>query len=398
MEIRLKLIRPAFVALVTSAIMAGCTGMGTGLSKPAKYERVPAEIIPLTLEYLVEQQKQIAAGLGDALAFRDDPVFADYSSSIYDYRIGAGDILDITVPTFASLVTPSAGGNTGAGGLPAIQDAGYVVSRAGYISVPYVGEMAVEGLTLTEARNNLVAALSKYIRSPQVSLTVREFRSQKVLISGQVDVPGFVPVTDIPLTVFGVLSKAGSVQATAAADTVFADGQGQGGAQSLPALEPDLSRVALKRSGATTFIDVMAMQESQDFSRDFVLQDGDILHVPPLERAQVFALGEFARQGTLRIVNNQSTLAQALLAAGGFDKESVDTSEIYVLRGDLDRPTVFHLNMAKVDSMLLADAFQLRDHDVIYASEAGISKWNRFLNQIFPTLQRLIFGAVAAGA
>lgn len=393
--------RPHFIAVASLCGLAGCTGLSGGLPVAADYERLPADVVAIDVDYLVDQRFSTEFAERDVsdgelpLASRV-PETSSWSTIVdrsdYAYRIGAGDVLGITVPAIASLgAGPAAPSQS-----DPQQDAGYVVASDGTIRVPYVGQLRVGGLTVPQAQDLLVSELSAYIRSPEINLTVREFRSQQVLISGQVQEQGFLPVTDVPLSVFRALTVSGGVAFTRARDSVGRSqgSGGQGGGNS--PIEPDFSEVTLKRGDRRVQIDVLRMARLQDFSQDYILSGGDVLYVPPLDRGQVFMLGEVPSQGILEITSSHTSLAQVIGAAGGVLKQSAKPSRIYVIRGDLTRPVVYHLNMKKVDAMLLADAFPLYDHDVVYVSEAGISRWNRFLDQLIPSIQRLLIGPATA--
>jgi protein involved in polysaccharide export with SLBB domain len=67
----------------------------------------------------------------------------------------------------------------------------YRISEQGQIRFPLVGLVRVAGLTATEIEDRLRAELQKgFLRSPQVTVFVREFNSKKIFIFGEVAKPG----------------------------------------------------------------------------------------------------------------------------------------------------------------------------------------------------------------
>ena len=113
----------------------------------------------------------LAAAVGAPSAERDSPApaFAPTAS----YRLGPGDVIDITVFEVEELSKPA------------------VVSPDGSVSLPLIGQVAVAGLTTGEAAGHLRALYSKnLLRNPQITVAVREYHSQPVSVLGAVRRPG----------------------------------------------------------------------------------------------------------------------------------------------------------------------------------------------------------------
>jgi polysaccharide biosynthesis/export protein len=66
---------------------------------------------------------------------------------------------------------------------------------AGNISLPLAGTINGAGMTLSELTGELTQRLSRYIRTPQVSINLEETTSQNVTVYGQVQQPGQFPIT-----------------------------------------------------------------------------------------------------------------------------------------------------------------------------------------------------------
>jgi polysaccharide export outer membrane protein len=93
------------------------------------------------------------------------------------YKIGPQDVLDISVfkaPELARSVQ---------------------VAESGTINLPLVGEVHAVGKTAQEVERDLAKRLrAKYMQSPQVTVYVKEFNSQRVTIEGAVKKPGVYPL------------------------------------------------------------------------------------------------------------------------------------------------------------------------------------------------------------
>jgi polysaccharide export outer membrane protein len=68
------------------------------------------------------------------------------------------------------------------------------VAEVGTINLPLVGTIPAAGRTAPEVERDLQARLgAKYLKSPQVTVYVKEFNSQRVTVQGAVRKPGVFP-------------------------------------------------------------------------------------------------------------------------------------------------------------------------------------------------------------
>src|SRR5689334_20957885 len=93
------------------------------------------------------------------------------------YKIGAMDVLDISVFQVPELTK-------------SVQ-----VADTGTINLPLVGEIAVVGKTAQQVERDLTARLgAKYLQNPQVTVYVKEYNSHQVTIQGEIKKPGVFPL------------------------------------------------------------------------------------------------------------------------------------------------------------------------------------------------------------
>ena len=94
-----------------------------------------------------------------------------------DYRIGSEDLLDVQVF-----------------GVDQLSRTVRVNSR-GVISLPLIGSLEVAGMTAQEAESYITRRLAdSYLQNPQVSLFIKEFTTQRVIVEGAVARPGVYPL------------------------------------------------------------------------------------------------------------------------------------------------------------------------------------------------------------
>lgn len=313
-------------------------------------EALPVSLIPITPETVktqyraAQQQSPIAQG--------------PLSETDYHYRVGPQDILNIIVWEHPELTIPT-------GGQRPVQQDGHKVSSDGTIFYPYVGIVQVAGKTTSEIRDVLTERLSRYIRKPQLDVRVVEFNSQKVHVSGAVGKPGVVPITDQPLRLADVVSSAG-------VDTERAD----------------IQEVVLTRDGRNQVFNLLDLFYRGDLSQDIQLQDRDIVYIPVNSIRKVYVMGEVLKPLAMPMVEGKLSLADAL-ASAGIDQRSADSERIFVLRQGEEKPLAYHLDASEPAGLILATAFPLQPLDVVFVSTANISRWNRVLTQLLPTVQTL---------
>jgi polysaccharide export outer membrane protein len=277
----------------------------------------------------------------------------------YQYRVGPQDVLTVTVWDHPELTIP-------AGEFRPPEAAGHLVAADGNMFFPYVGLVKVLGRTLEDIRIELTRRLAKYVENPQLDVRVAAFRSQKVLVVGEVKQPGVLPITDVPLTALEAINRVGGI-----------------------ALEADLQNVIVTRQGEIRKLDLQSLYDAGDLSQNLLLQDGDVVHVPDRNRNRIYVLGEVVKPATYPMNKGRMNLAEAIGLSEGFDRLSSDPSQVYVIRGELNQPNVYRLDASSPDALLLATQFPLQPQDVVFVSSTNLVRWNRVMSQILPTIQGL---------
>ncbi|RYG10362.1 MAG: sugar transporter [Burkholderiales bacterium] len=292
------------------------------------------------------------------------------------YRIGPGDVLNITVwdhpeiQARPAVATTDTSGVSGVLGVP-----GYSVSPDGLVQFPYVGTVQVAGLTELQARAKLATALGKYFKEPQVTLQIQAYRAGRVYVEGEVRLPGLQAINDTAMTLPVALGRAGSVLATA-----------------------DRSALTITRDGKTTRVDLQQLAAQGVDPASIVLRNGDVVRVLAREDTRVFVLGEVSKAGSQLMRNGRLTLNEALGDAGGVSPISGDPRQIYVVRnGASGLADVFYLDASTTANYALAEGFELQAKDVVFVDPVPLVSWNRVVSLILPTAQTANTARDAAG-
>lgn len=216
-------------------------------------------------------------------AFAADPI---------PYHIGTGDLLQVNIWQEPDL--------TGT----------YPVAKDGTVTINWLEPVKIEGLSLDDAKKVLTKAIGQYVKQPVVTITVAEYRSQKVTILGEVKNPGQYFLKNDASLLNLLLRDAGGTTAIAGdAISIVHASKGPGG------------------TPETITIDRERLLQG-DPTQNIVLQGGDTILVPQgTGRAgtsvstinSVFVVGEVVNNGSFK-VREGYTVMSAILDAGGFTK------------------------------------------------------------------------------
>ncbi|MDO6639198.1 polysaccharide export protein [Shewanella sp. 5_MG-2023] len=343
-------------------LLAGCAIPGSNITSDGKNVISTNENVDLTqVNVYALTPSTINQFKSKPVISQNNPVLESAIAS-YEYLIGVGDVLNITIWDHPELTIP-------AGSYRSATDSGNWVHADGTIYYPYIGNVSVAGRTVREVRTEITQRLTKYIESPQVDVSLAAFRSKKAYITGEVSKPGQLPLTNIPLTILDAVSFVGGLSADA-----------------------DWRDVSLTRKGETESLSLFALMQKGDLQQNRLLQDGDIVHIPRNDNQKVFVLGEVKDPKLLKIDRLGMSLTEALSEVGGINEFQADATGVFVIRSRNSENNnemladIFQLDISDATALAMGTEFELQPYDVVYVTAAPISRWNRILSQLMPTI------------
>ena len=279
------------------------------------------------------------------------------------YKVGSGDKLFIYV--YGETERLSAALARGAAINPIFEK---IVRDDGTIFYPNAGILDVADKTIEEIRLLLTEKLSSVLNNPQVDVSVSEFKSKKIVVSGNFANVGAFPITTVPQTLSETVATANPY--------------GMNGQEPLG----DLTSINFTREGFTYEIDYEYLTRNSQIQNFIYMKNGDVIHLPDNSLNQVHVLGEASNPTSINIKRKSIPLSTALAQARGLNQSTSKGKEVFILRSvDYEgKPRIFKADISSPTGYLLAGKFNVQAQDIVFIGTAGVTSWSRFINQVLP--------------
>ena len=239
----------------------------------------------------------------------------------------------------------------------------------GTIFYPNAGILKADGKTVEELRKDLTLKLSTVLKDPQIDVSITEYNSQKIIVSGVFESPGSYSIETVPKTLAQVISTANPIQNN------FSDYE-----------RGDLTSLKLTRDGSIYDIDYEYLSRNSQLLSNIYLKNGDVIHLSDSSLMNVFVLGEAQEPKTIRINRRNLPLSSVLGQAKGLDNAYSKNSSVYIFRpSDAEnQPRIFRIDMTSPSGYLLADKFEVHSRDIVYIGTKNVTNWSRIFRQLIP--------------
>lgn len=287
----------------------------------------------------------------------DDVRMVSDTSANSAYRLGANDIIAVTVYLHPDLSAPApgVGGNVG----------GVLITSDGTAELPLIGNIMLGGMTLDQARQAITSAYASYVQDPKVAVQLVEAQSLSYYLLGAFTQPGVkYPVHQ--LTLLEALALGGSVDIPKA----------------------DLYQAYVAQGSVKLPVDLYALLINGDLSQNILLASGDAIVIPSSETENAFVFGAVTKPGAVEFQSGGLSLLQALSVAGMDLPSYTDAqlSKIHIIRAH-GRSAQFIIVDAKATMDGRALPFALEPGDIVFVPPTGVATWNQVLSEILPSLQ-----------
>jgi polysaccharide export outer membrane protein len=217
---------------------------------------------------------------------------------IKEYKIGAKDLLEITIVE-----------------LPELNQT-VRVSEDGSITLPLIGRVPIDGLTKEEVEKKIAALLLEqdYVKNARVTVFIREYQSKRVALIGAVNKPGMYELVG-RMTLLQLISQAAGLTEQASSE-MFVLREGKDGSQTRIVIDLD----ELINEGNQTL--------------NIPLEPGDIVNIPTEQIINVYVFGAVRNPGVIQTKMSQKiSILQAIAQAGGL-LEGASKSGVTITRKD----------------------------------------------------------------
>ena len=250
--------------------------------------------------------------------------------------------------------------------LDEISQTPYRIDADGLINLPLFGRVRAGGLTVEALEASLVELARRYVRAPQVTVTVVGFSSEPIFFEGAFKAPGIYPLEG-RRTLVEMISSIGGLQPNASRRIKVTRRKEIG--------EIPLPNVISAPDGSVSSVEVnmASLRDNVNPAEDIVLEPFDVISV---ERAEmVYVTGEVGKVGALELQDRDSiSVIQALTIAGGLTPNAKPKTA-WILRpvSNTSRRAEIPLDLDKILSGKDTDR-PLLPNDVLYVPKRAGTK------------------------
>jgi len=249
------------------------------------------------------------------------------------YRVGPGDLLELKVFEVKEL------------------DQTVRVSEDGSITLPLLGRVVIEGLTQEGVVQKLTGLLSaKYVKNPQVTIFIKEYKNQQVAVIGAVAKAGSYELVGRK-NLLQIISMAGGFSENAG-NSVFILREGPDGKTS------------------TVAIDLKDLLVNGNQALNVPLEPNDVINVPIDKEIRVFVMGRVTRPGAVKAKLSEGiSLLQAIADAGGLAEGAKESGVLITRKDKAGKEQKIKVNLKDIIKGKKKD-FILQEGDVVFVPES----------------------------
>jgi len=262
----------------------------------------------------------------------------------YRYLLGKSDVINLSVTDNEEI------------------QGDFVIDGQGEIVLPYVGNLKIDNLTKSEAAELITTSLEEFYQEPEVILDIVEFNSRYIYLTGEIQKPQAILLTDKELKLRDAILEAGYIKDQKTFD----------------------KKALLNRSDILYSIDLYSLFNEINNDLNIYLLEDDVVHIQQKFADKVFVFGE-GSQGQYNLYDNSNLTT--LLANAKIKQETANANKIFLIRQDFKdnyNLNIYQLESKNPSKLILANNVSLLPNDILYISASNLVQWNRVISLITP--------------
>ena len=264
----------------------------------------------------------------------------------YYYSIGSGDVINISITDIEDI------------------DGTYTVSPDGDVTIPYVGQIVISDKTKEEAQEFINNVLKNFYQEPETIVKIEKYNSSYVYITGSVNKPLSILLSEQPVKLLDGLIQAGYIKS-----------------------QTSYKKTALLRRDSEVYeINLYELLDQNNTDLNVYLRKEDVLHVSETDTDQAYAFGEFVTVGPVAVYKDL-TLTE-LLATQKINKATAKTKAIYILREDVTKflhIDIFTIDLSNPAALVTANKFYILPNDIVFIPATKLVEWNNVISLLTPS-------------
>jgi polysaccharide export outer membrane protein len=137
------------------------------------------------------------------------------------------------------------------------------------------------------------------------------------------------------------------------------------------------------------------LTNDQIMKEKILAQDEDLIEIKRSGEHFITMMGSVNRPGNYKFPKNHCHLSDFLGESSGMNINQADATGVFIFRSVGKRTHLYRFNLEDPEGLILASKFYIHGKDIIYVTEAPLSKWDRVIKGILPFGQLQSFGNVA---
>ena len=322
--------------------------------------------IPITMEDILRQQT--AGTVRGSQINLNERLRAMSGAARFsqEYLLGPGDIIEVTVFGIQELAKKE-----------------LTLDSEGKIYLPFIQDIRLLGLTPRESEVKIATLYeASVMKNPQVSVSVKEYKSQFINVLGAVLKPGTYQLTRRTF-LLDALAIAGGLLAEKSESKVYVN-------RASPQSAAEV--VAGVTKPESLEVDLVKLLEKGDVSLNVPIYAGDVIAVPERVERYYYVLGDVNRGGAFEIKMGESiTVTKALASAGGL-MPTAKAGKTAIIRQSADgSPLQIPIDVRRLLKGQLKDMV-LSQNDVVFVPGSTTKTVGRgVLNSIGGVLTALVY-------